>query len=74
MSAQIGKVLSLILVERFGPVIDKVASYLFQYGTSSLFSIKKYTELPLSKVPNCSVHNSLPVTSIFFTFSRLKNP
>ncbi|KAJ8969386.1 hypothetical protein NQ314_001785 [Rhamnusium bicolor] len=50
MSAQLGKVLSLILCERFGPVVEKVGTYLFQYGTTPLLYIKRNTELPLSKV------------------------
>lgn len=50
MSVQLGKVVSLILTERFGPVVEKIGLYLFEYGTSPLFYIKKYTELPLSKV------------------------
>lgn len=50
MSVQFGKVLSLIIVERFGPIIEKVVSCLFEYGTCSLFSVKKYTELPLAEV------------------------
>lgn len=61
MSAQLRKVLSLILVERFGQIIDKVASFLFQYGTSSLFAIRKYTEIPLSKVIIDQVFFCVPV-------------
>ncbi|XP_018579458.1 DNA-directed RNA polymerase III subunit RPC3 [Anoplophora glabripennis] len=50
MSAQLGKVLSLILCERFGPIIEKVGMYLFQYGTSPILYIVKSTKFPLSKV------------------------
>ncbi|KAJ3659248.1 hypothetical protein Zmor_010949 [Zophobas morio] len=50
MSVQYGKVISLILQERFGPVVEKVGTYLFQYGTVPLLYIKKNTNLPLSKV------------------------
>ncbi|CAH1159836.1 unnamed protein product [Phaedon cochleariae] len=50
MSSQVRKVLSLILLERFGMVVEKVATHLFQYGSSPLLHIRKYTELPLSKV------------------------
>lgn len=50
MSAQFGKVLSLILIERYGPVVEKVGMHLFQYGTSPILYIVKYTKLPLSKV------------------------
>lgn len=50
MSTQYGKVVSLIIAERFGPVIDQVASFLFKFGTSSLLHIKRGVELPISKV------------------------
>ncbi|KAG5892446.1 hypothetical protein JTB14_009854 [Gonioctena quinquepunctata] len=50
MSTQLGKVLGLILVDRFGPVVEKVALNLFQYGPNPLLHVKKQTELPLSKV------------------------
>jgi DNA-directed RNA polymerase III subunit RPC3 len=50
MSVQYGKVVSLILLERFGPVVEKVGTYLYQYGTVPLLYIKKNTNLPLSKV------------------------
>lgn len=50
MSAQYGKVVSLIVLERFGPVIEKVVNFLFKYGTNSLLHIKRGVELPLSKV------------------------
>lgn len=50
MSTQYGKVVSLILLERFGPVIEKVGSFLFQYGSSPLLYIKKGVDLPLLKV------------------------
>lgn len=50
MSSQLGKVVSHIILERFGPVVEKVVTYLFQYGSSPILYIKKYTELPLSKV------------------------
>ncbi|RZB38677.1 DNA-directed RNA polymerase III subunit RPC3 [Asbolus verrucosus] len=50
MSVQYGKVISLILLERFGPVVEKVGAYLFKYGTTPLLYIKKSTNLPLSKV------------------------
>lgn len=50
MSAQLGKLTSLILTERFGEVIDKVSRCLFSKGPSTLLFIKRTTELPLSKV------------------------
>ncbi|XP_056647996.1 DNA-directed RNA polymerase III subunit RPC3 isoform X1 [Diorhabda sublineata] len=50
MSSQLGKVVSLILLERFGVVVEKVGTCLFQYGSAPLLHIKKRTELPLSKV------------------------
>ncbi|KAJ8922618.1 hypothetical protein NQ315_007650 [Exocentrus adspersus] len=50
MSAQLGKVLALIISDRFGPVVEKVGMYLFQYGTSPLLYIVKNTGLPLGKV------------------------
>ncbi|XP_008192282.2 DNA-directed RNA polymerase III subunit RPC3 [Tribolium castaneum] len=50
MSIQYGRVVSLILLERFGPVVEKVGTYLFQYGTVPLLYIKKHTDLPISKV------------------------
>ncbi|CAH0560940.1 unnamed protein product [Brassicogethes aeneus] len=50
MSTVFGKVVKLILLERFGPVVEQVGSYLFQYGTNPLLYIMKYTELPLSKI------------------------
>lgn len=50
MSAQFGKVLSLILTEHYGTVVEKVGTYLFQYGTSPILYIVKKTNLPLSKV------------------------
>lgn len=57
MSVQYGKVVSLILLERFGPVIEKIGTFLFQYGSSPLLYIKKGVDLPLLKV----------MTSIFFS-------
>lgn len=50
MSVHQGHVISLILLERFGPVIEKVGMFLFEHGSCSLFNINKYVELPLSKV------------------------
>ncbi|KAL3265439.1 hypothetical protein HHI36_009642 [Cryptolaemus montrouzieri] len=50
MSSQVGKVISLILQERFGPVIEKVGTFLFQYGSNPLLYIKRTTDLPLGKV------------------------
>lgn len=50
MSSQFGKVVSLIILERFGPVVEKVATFLFHYGSSPLLYIKRGIELPLSKV------------------------
>lgn len=70
MSAQLGKVVSLIILERFGSVVEKVVSYLFRYGTSPLLYIQKYTELPLSKV----FANSLIIKYLFVYFNfRSKN-
>ncbi|XP_072386511.1 DNA-directed RNA polymerase III subunit RPC3 [Diabrotica undecimpunctata] len=50
MSTQLGKVLSIILAERFGTVVEKVGTSLYQYGSAPLLHIKKRTELPLSKL------------------------
>ncbi|XP_018336281.2 DNA-directed RNA polymerase III subunit RPC3 isoform X2 [Agrilus planipennis] len=50
MSSQYGKVISFILLERFGEIVEKVGSCLFHYGSSPLLYIKKYTNLPLSQV------------------------
>nr|XP_022906329.1 DNA-directed RNA polymerase III subunit RPC3 [Onthophagus taurus] len=50
MSDQYGKIISLILQERFGDVVESVANYLFRYGPSTLFHLKKFTEIPVSKI------------------------
>lgn len=50
MSTQCGKVISLILLERFGEIVETVGTYLFRHGSSPLLYIKKNTNLPLSKV------------------------
>lgn len=50
MSAQEGKVISLILSERFGDAVEIVGSHLFKNGSTPLLFIKRYTELSLSKV------------------------
>lgn len=52
MSHQCGKVISLVLQERFGDLVENIASYLYKYGPCSLLQIKKQMELPLSKVRN----------------------
>nr|CAH7743465.1 unnamed protein product [Callosobruchus chinensis] len=50
MSVQLGKVVSFILLERFGPLVERVGTYLFEYGTNPLFCIKKFTDLPIPKI------------------------
>ncbi|KAK9870251.1 hypothetical protein WA026_006338 [Henosepilachna vigintioctopunctata] len=50
MSFQIGKLISLILQERFGIIIEKVGNFLFEYGSNPLLYIMRGTELPLGKV------------------------
>lgn len=50
MSVECGKVLSLILLERFGEIVQTVGLYLYKHGSTPLFYIKKNTDLPLSKV------------------------
>ncbi|XP_023016293.2 RNA polymerase III subunit C isoform X1 [Leptinotarsa decemlineata] len=70
MSAQLGKVLSLILIERFGPVIEKVALYLFQYGPSPILHIKKCTNFPLELVKEAL---SIMTKADMVTFTPNKN-
>lgn len=50
MSAQCGKLVSLILYEHFGEVVQQVGYHLFKYGVSPLWNIVKYTTLPVPKV------------------------
>ncbi|XP_030745567.1 DNA-directed RNA polymerase III subunit RPC3 [Sitophilus oryzae] len=50
MSVIYGKVVSLIISERFGPVVEKIVSFLFKCQCSPLLYIKRGTELPLSKI------------------------
>ncbi|GJQ77410.1 hypothetical protein Trydic_g20809 [Trypoxylus dichotomus] len=50
MSYQCGKVVCLILQERFGELVQTIASYLYKYGPCSLLHLKKQLDLPLSKV------------------------
>ncbi|KAF7281002.1 hypothetical protein GWI33_005269 [Rhynchophorus ferrugineus] len=50
MSITYGKVVSLIISERFGPVVEKVANFLFKCQNSPLLFIKKGTDLPISKI------------------------
>ncbi|KAL1509170.1 hypothetical protein ABEB36_003948 [Hypothenemus hampei] len=50
MSVVYGKIVSLIIMERFGLVLAKVASFLFKTPDSPLLFIKRGTELPLSKI------------------------
>lgn len=52
MSTQCGKLVSLILYEHFGEIVEKVGYHLFKYGVSPLWPIVKYTELPVSQVNN----------------------
>lgn len=60
MSAQCGKLISLILQEHFGEIVEKVGIYLFKNGSCPLGLIVKYTELPVAKVN----YNILVVTRI----------
>lgn len=73
MSVTYGKVVSLILTERFGPVVTKVATFLFKSPSSPLLFITRGTDLPLSKVGY-----SLLLTISFFLFYvwifRLRRP
>ncbi|KAI4464040.1 rna polymerase iii dna directed -related [Holotrichia oblita] len=50
MSYQCGKVISLVLQERFGDLVESIANYLYKYGPCSLLQLKKQMELPLPKV------------------------
>lgn len=50
MSSQCGKLVSLILYEHFGEVVEKIGYHLFKYGVCPLWLIVKYTELPVAKV------------------------
>ncbi|XP_017785236.1 PREDICTED: DNA-directed RNA polymerase III subunit RPC3 [Nicrophorus vespilloides] len=50
MSTQLGKVVSLILLERFGEYVETVGSCLFKKGICPLQHIRVYTQLPASKV------------------------
>lgn len=50
MSAQCGKLISLILYEHFGEVVEKVGYHLFKSGLCPLWPIVKYTELPVPQV------------------------
>lgn len=50
MSLECGKVVSFILLERFGEIVETVGSYLYKHGTTPLYYIKKHTDLPLAKV------------------------
>lgn len=50
MSTQYGKLISLILLEHFGEVVEKVALFLYKSGSCPLALIAKSTELPVSKV------------------------
>lgn len=50
MSTQYGKVVSLIITERFGPIIEQIVTFLYNFGSSSLLHIKRSLNMPLSKV------------------------
>ncbi|XP_060530225.1 DNA-directed RNA polymerase III subunit RPC3 [Cylas formicarius] len=50
MSVIYGRVVSYILSEYFGPVVEKVGTYLFKFKSSPLLYIKRGTDLPLSKI------------------------
>lgn len=50
MSVTYGKVISLIITERFGPVVTKVVTFLFKCQSSPILFITRGTNLPLSKV------------------------
>jgi hypothetical protein len=56
MSVQFGKLCSLILLEHFGEIVQKVGSDLFKCQGKPLHLIVRSTKLPLPKVtnPNCS--------------------
>lgn len=58
MSSQYGKVLDLILLEKFGPIVQKVGCFLFKFGPSPLLFVKKGTDLPLSKVSSINNNTS----------------
>lgn len=50
MSRQQGKVVHLIILDRFGPIVSEIGKYLFENGPSYLKQIKTQSELSLSKV------------------------
>lgn len=50
MSLQQGKVVTLILLDRFGPVVSEVGKILFQNGPTYLKQVKSQSELSLAKV------------------------
>lgn len=50
MSVQFSKVCSLILLEHFGEIVEKVGSDLFQWGPKPLGLIAASTKLSVDKV------------------------
>ncbi|CAG9762004.1 unnamed protein product [Ceutorhynchus assimilis] len=50
MSVTFGKVISLILTERFGPIVSSVGSFLFKSQSSPLLFITRGVDLPLSNI------------------------
>lgn len=52
MSVQFGKLCSLILLEHFGEIVQKVGSDLFKCQGKPLHLIARSTKLPLQKVTN----------------------
>lgn len=50
MHIRLGDLVSLIIREKFGPIIEKVACVLQKYGTLTLNQIRTNADLPISKV------------------------
>jgi DNA-directed RNA polymerase III subunit RPC3 len=63
MSVQFGKLCSLILLEHFGEIVEKVGSDLFKCQGKPLQSIARSTQLPLQKVTNPNTALSILVSS-----------
>ncbi|XP_034934024.1 DNA-directed RNA polymerase III subunit RPC3 [Chelonus insularis] len=50
MSYLCGKLCSTILLEHFGPIVQKVGDCLFQNDSQTLFFIRRHTSLPMEKI------------------------
>lgn len=62
LSPMCGKLCSALLLEHFGPIVQKVGHDLFRNGEKSLNLIRSTTNLPLAKV------NKNSFTHIFLRF------